>query len=85
MSAASSTGVQTLYNATLDQLCFSMDTKILKHMLKWYPAPIVFEVIWKVRRFILSGKKLCLVKNNIFCFVDSACERRQSGLRVRPH
>lgn len=53
MCAASSTGVQTLYNATLNTLCNSMDENILQYLLKWYPAPIVFEVIWKVRHLIV--------------------------------
>lgn len=38
----------SIYQQSLNQLCYSMDENTLKLILEQYPGSIVLEVIWKV-------------------------------------
>lgn len=66
MCAASSACVQSLYNLTLNKLCCSMDEDILLHVYEWYPAPMILEVIWKVRSIIKLERNYAFLNINNF-------------------
>uniref|UniRef100_A0A2S2PBM7 Uncharacterized protein n=1 Tax=Schizaphis graminum TaxID=13262 RepID=A0A2S2PBM7_SCHGA len=46
----SSPNVESLYNKSLNQLCYSMNEDILLNVLKWLPPSISLQIVWKVLR-----------------------------------
>ncbi|XP_060840464.1 amyloid protein-binding protein 2 isoform X2 [Rhopalosiphum padi] len=46
----SSPNVESLYNKSLNQLCYSMNEDILLNVMKWLPPSISLQIVWKVLR-----------------------------------
>lgn len=42
----------SLCDTSFEVFCNHMDEKILQTILEYYPASMIFDVLWKVRNFI---------------------------------